>query len=76
MSNIEPSQDAIRKAADVVGGFAELGRKIGVTPQAVSAWYMRGRVPPTRVLEIERVTGVSRHALRPDIYPVESAAAQ
>jgi DNA-binding transcriptional regulator YdaS (Cro superfamily) len=33
-----------------------------------------GRIPAERVLEIERVTGIPRQKLRPDLYPVERAA--
>ena len=49
---------------------AELAAKVGVSPMALSNWKRRG-VPPERVLDIERATGgqVSRHELRPDIYP-------
>lgn len=42
----------------------------GISPQAVLKWQM---VPPTRVLIVERVTGVPRWRLRPDIYPEEAA---
>jgi len=36
-----------------------------------------GRVPAERVLAIENATDgvISRHELRPDLYPVEQAAA-
>lgn len=36
-----------------------------ITPQAVSAWT---RVPAHWVLDVEAISGVSRHELRPDIY--------
>ena len=39
---------------------------LNITPQAISQWR---RVPVRRVIEIEALTGVSRHDLRPDIYP-------
>jgi DNA-binding transcriptional regulator YdaS (Cro superfamily) len=64
---------ALCRAAATFGGFSELARKLGITPQAVSNWHQRGRVPAVRVLEIEQITGVSRHSLRPDIYPIEVA---
>lgn len=64
---------ALLRAAATFGGFAELGRQLGITPQAVGNWHMRGRVPAERVLQIEQLTGVSRHSLRPDIYPIEAA---
>jgi len=65
---------AIEKACDAAGGQAALAAKIKVTPQAVNLWVSKGRAPTERVLDIERFTGVSRHDLRPDIYPVEATA--
>jgi len=54
--------------------------KVGVTPQAVNQWAKAGRPPVERVLAIEAATAdetglprVSRHELRPDIYPVPAA---
>ena len=62
------TRNALDRAAATFVGYAELARQLGVSPQAVSAWRARGRVPAERVLQIEQLTGVSRHALRPDIY--------
>ena len=59
----------ICKAAKAAGGQSALARLLKVTPQAVQKMCASGRVPAERVLEIEKVTGVSRHELRPDIYP-------
>jgi DNA-binding transcriptional regulator YdaS (Cro superfamily) len=59
--------EALKKAIMAVGGKAEaLAEKLGISPQALSQW---GSVPPLRVLEVERITGVPRHELRSDIYP-------
>ena len=52
---------SIRKLAD----------ELGVRYQSIQDWLSANRVPAERVLAVERVTGISRHALRPDIYPVE-----
>lgn len=46
----------------------KLANELGISAQAISQWR---RVPVERVLEVERITGVSRHELRPDIYPTE-----
>jgi DNA-binding transcriptional regulator YdaS (Cro superfamily) len=48
--------------------MADLARLLGVNKSTVSRWSLR-RVPAERVLDVERVSGVSRHALRPDLYP-------
>lgn len=51
----------------------DVSRRLGVDKATVTRWAQK-RVPAERVLEIERLTGVSRHQLRPDLYPPESAA--
>jgi DNA-binding transcriptional regulator YdaS (Cro superfamily) len=37
-------------------------------PSIIANWRTRGRVPAGRVLDVERVTGISRHKLRPDVF--------
>jgi len=63
---------AISKAVQVAGGQSALADKLGISTQAVHKMHKTGRVPAERVLEIEKITGVSRHDLRPDIYPHEA----
>ncbi len=58
--------DALIRARKAIGCNAKLGRALGISGQADSQW---DRVPAERVIEVERATGVSRHELRPDIYP-------
>jgi hypothetical protein len=48
-----------------------ISRELGITHGAVSQWR---RVPAERVLDVERLTGIERHVLRPDIYPRERPA--
>lgn len=56
----------LQKAIAAANTAQELARRLGVTPQALSQWR---RIPPLRVLDVERATGIPRHELRPDIYP-------
>lgn len=48
------------------GRASRLAEGLGIFPSAISQWT---QVPAEQVLEVERLTGVSRHDLRPDLYP-------
>lgn len=65
--------NVVKKAVKQLGfgGQSRLARKLGVKPQAVQLWCSTGVIPSKRVLDVERITGVSRHELRPDLYPKE-----
>jgi DNA-binding transcriptional regulator YdaS (Cro superfamily) len=52
-------------AIEAVESQSELARRLGIRCQAISQW---DRVPFGRILDIERVTGVPREQLRPDLY--------
>jgi len=47
-----------------------------VTQGAISHWLVKGKIPAERVLQLERVSGgkMTRHELRPDLYPRDDAA--
>lgn len=62
---------ALQKAIDAAGGTSNLAKKLGITRQAVEQWQT---VPPKQVLAVEKLTGVSRYDLRPDIYGVRPLA--
>ena len=57
--------DALTEAIERAGGLQALGRMLGISKQAIDQWR---RVPAERVLEVERLTGVSRYLLRPDVF--------
>lgn len=56
--------------------LAEIAKKLSVNKSTVLRWE-RGDVaiPPQRLRTLERLTGISRHDLRPDLYPKDEAAA-
>ena len=62
------SDKALSRAIDKVGGPSEFARQLGIRPLSIYKWT---RVPAERVLAVERISGISRHKLRPDLYPVE-----
>jgi DNA-binding transcriptional regulator YdaS (Cro superfamily) len=68
-------ESSIEKAVQAVGSQSALARAVNVTPQAVQQWVEAGRVSHKKVIEVERVSGVPRQELRPDIYPSEASAA-
>lgn len=51
------------------GGAAEMSRALRLPLQTVYSWMLRDAIPATRVIDVERLTGVPRHKLRPDIFP-------
>lgn len=54
----------------------KLAAQLGISAMAITKWKQRRQVPAERVLAIEKATGVSRHELRPDIYPPEDAVSK
>lgn len=65
----------ISMAIRAVGTAKKLADELGLSPMAISGWLKRNRIPAERVLDVERITGVSRCDLRPDLYPRDEQAA-
>lgn len=64
--------EALREAVSRAGSQGKLARICDVSSTAVWKWLQSSkRLPAEFVLRVEAATGVSRHDLRPDIYPVE-----
>jgi len=61
----DPRVKAWRKAHKFLGGARPLARYLGISPAAVQQWQI---CPADRVVEVERLSGVSRHRLRPDVF--------
>lgn len=53
--------------------MASVAIAAGVDKATVTRWGQK-RVPAERVLQVERITGIPRHMLRPDIYPQDLPA--
>lgn len=66
----------MQKVSDLIeqsGGVTKFARELGVPVATVSSWGLRNQIPVKRVIDVERLTGVPRHDLRPDIYPPQAA---
>lgn len=55
----------VRLAVARLGSQTELGRRLGISRQAIDQW---DTIPARHCLTLEEITGVSRHEMRPDIY--------
>ena len=62
MTDREPG---VLAAIEAAGSINALARALDIDPAAVSRWR---QVPQKRIIEIERVIGVPREKLRPDLY--------
>jgi DNA-binding transcriptional regulator YdaS (Cro superfamily) len=57
--------DELKRAIAKAGGQRALARLLGIREQSLHQWKA---VPAHRILDIERVTGIPREELRPDLY--------
>jgi TorA maturation chaperone TorD len=60
----------LEQAIQAAGGVGALARKIGISQPSLSNW---SRVPAERVQSVERLTGIDRAVLRPDLYGAADA---
>lgn len=69
--SLETHQDTpLAKAVRVAGSQSAFGRWIKRRQSTVFGWLKDGKpLPAEHVLVVERLSGISRHELRPDIYP-------
>ena len=55
----------IEKVKDRAGGIVALARSLGIKHNSIYSWE---KIPAERVIDVERLTGISRHELRPDVF--------
>lgn len=66
------SDSALAKAVRKAGSQSAFGRLIGKRQSVVHDWLRDNRpLPAELVFQVEAATGISRHELRPDIYPLD-----
>jgi DNA-binding transcriptional regulator YdaS (Cro superfamily) len=60
--------EALDRAISAFGTQAAFADALGIKSPSVSEWRVRGVIPHDRCAEIERLTGVPRSELRPDLW--------
>lgn len=82
MSISESMRVALAKAIDLAGGQTAFAVLVStderpVSQQLVSYWFRKGELPAELVLRVEKLTGVLREELRPDVFllPMDLQAA-
>ena len=63
---------SIEKAIEKAGGRGAVAKALGLTVEAVRQWTLDDRrIPATRAVELEKISGVHRSELRPDLWERE-----
>lgn len=76
-NQLSSARTAFKRAVFMLGGQARMAKLLGISQQAVSHRLIRTSAPVRTSEEIDKIeaaTGVSRHELRPDLYPRETPA--
>ena len=61
--------DPIELAIKAAGGPSAVAAKLGLKhPSVVTNWRERKQVPPKHVRGLERISGISRHVLCPEVF--------
>lgn len=61
--------NGLELAITTMGSQSKLARALGKKPQIISHWHRKiGRIPAEHVPAVEKVTGIPRFLLRPDLY--------
>jgi DNA-binding transcriptional regulator YdaS (Cro superfamily) len=75
MDGTPPESIALQEAVNRLGSQSAMGRLLSVSQATVWKWLKRGKpLPAEHVLLVESATGISKHDLRPDIFPRQPAA--
>lgn len=68
----ESSNEAFRKAVELLGGQARAASVLKRSQSAISKRLAKGEaIWPDCVIKVESMTGISRIELAPDLYPTE-----
>lgn len=66
---ISDKKNPVQEAILIFGSQSAFAKQCGVAQPTVFKWLKKGKIPPKRVLKIEKITGIPRYKLNSDIYP-------
>jgi DNA-binding transcriptional regulator YdaS (Cro superfamily) len=62
--------EIIKRVVEKAGGVTPLARHLGIRMESIYSWT---QIPAKRVVEVERITGIPREELRPDVFAPAAA---
>jgi len=63
--------DPIKRIKAIRGMSVKIAKALKLKPPAVSRWR---RIPAEYVMKVEKISGIPRYELRPDLYPIHREA--
>jgi DNA-binding transcriptional regulator YdaS (Cro superfamily) len=73
MKRIHTRNETVERVIRALGGVRKASEALYISMQAVSKWK---RIPNSRIAQIEHLTGIPRHEIRPDIYGASADASR
>lgn len=64
----EQKYNPVAEAIRIAGGQASLARQLGLKQPSIYSWVKSGIIPARRVLLVEKITGISRYDLNPEVF--------
>lgn len=59
----------ISEIIDKLGGPSKAAEQLGISsPSVVLNWRLRNSIPAQYVIAIEKITGIARESIRPDVF--------
>ena len=58
----------LEEAWNVLGSKKALAKALNISPSTISMWLKRQSIPPHQVKRIEKVSGVPREILSPELF--------
>lgn len=67
---MDDNEPIVERAVRIAGGANFVAQQLKIKKTwAVYKWIKENRIPPYRVIPMEKLSGISRHHLDPILYP-------